>query len=87
VRLDEAGRKIHVTYVEGPFRHLNNHWVFLEHEEGCLIDFYVDFEFHSKILQKLMEALFHEAVRRMVGAFEARAHDIYGTPGEGSVRT
>ena len=87
VRLDDAGRKIHVTYVEGPFRYLNNHWVFMEHEEGCLIDFYVDFEFRSRILQKLMEALFFEAVRRMVDAFEARARDLYGGPGEGVVPT
>ncbi len=87
VRFDEAGRKIHVTYIEGPFRYLNNHWVFMEHEEGCLIDFYVDFEFRSRILQKLMEALFHEAVRRMVDAFEARARDLYGRPGECVVPT
>ncbi len=82
VRLDEAGRKIHVTYLDGPFKYLNNHWVFMEHEDGCLIDFYVDFEFRSRILQKLMEALFHEAVRRMVDAFEARAHDLYDRPDE-----
>jgi ribosome-associated toxin RatA of RatAB toxin-antitoxin module len=31
-------------------------------------------------MQTLMEALFHEAVRRMVGAFEARAGDLYGRP-------
>lgn len=87
VRLDEAGRKIHVTYAEGPFKHMNNHWVFLDHEDGCLIDFYVDFEFRSKLLQKLMEALFHEAVRRMVGAFEARAKELYGAAGGGAVAT
>ena len=80
VRLDEEARRIHVTYAEGPFKHLNNHWVFLEHEDGCLIDFYVDFEFRSRLLQKVIGALFHEAVRRMVGAFEARARDLYGMP-------
>lgn len=78
VDLDPAGRKIDVTYAEGPFRYLKNHWVFEPHPEGCLIDFYVDFEFRSKLLQKLMEALFHEAVRRMVRAFEARARALYG---------
>ena len=81
VRLDEIGRRIDVTYAEGPFRYLNNHWVFEPHPDGCLIDFYVDFEFRSKLLQKLVEALFHEAVRRMVGAFEGRARDLYGTAG------
>ncbi len=80
VRLDEEARRIHVTYAEGPFKHLTNHWVFLEHEEGCLIDFYVDFEFRSLLLQKVIGALFHEAVKRMVQAFETRAHALYGEP-------
>ena len=80
VRLDEAGRRIDVSYAEGPFKYLDNHWVFEDHPEGCVIDFYVDFEFRSKLLQKMMEALFHEAVRRMVGAFETRAHALYGDP-------
>lgn len=78
VGLDPDGRKIHVTYAEGPFKYLNNHWRFEEHQDGCVIDFYVDFEFKSKLLQKMIEALFHEAVRRMVAAFEARADDLYG---------
>ncbi len=80
VRLDEEGRRIDVAYIDGPFRYLNNHWVFEPHPDGCLIDFYVDFEFRSKILQKLMEVLFHEAVRRMVATFEARARALYGAP-------
>ena len=37
---------------------------------GTLLDFYVDFEFHSKILQSLIGALFNEAVRRMAHAFD-----------------
>jgi len=78
VSLDEAGRRIDVVYAEGPFKHLENHWRFEDHEEGCLIDFYVDFAFRSRLLQTLIEGLFHEAVRRMVGAFEARARDLYG---------
>jgi coenzyme Q-binding protein COQ10 len=80
VKLDEAGRRIDVAYVEGPFKYLNNHWIFEPHPEGCLIDFYVDFEFRSRILQKMMEALFHEAVKRMVRAFETRADALYGAP-------
>ena len=80
VALDPEGRKIHVTYAEGPFKYLNNHWRFEEHPDGCVIDFYVDFEFKSKLLQKMIEALFHEAVRRMVAAFETRADALYGHP-------
>jgi coenzyme Q-binding protein COQ10 len=76
---DRAGR-IDVTYLNGPFRYLNNHWLFEPAANGaCRIDFYIDFEFKSALLQKLMEAVFNEAVRRMVGAFESRARKIYGS--------
>ena len=47
---------------------------------GCRIDFFVDFEFKSRILQRVIEMLFHEAVRRMVAAFEGRARQLYGAP-------
>ena len=77
---DSAGR-IDVTYLNGPFRYLNNHWIFQPAGRGhCRIDFYIDFEFHSHLLQRLMGAVFNEAVRRMVSAFEARAREVYGPP-------
>ena len=75
-----TAQRIDVTYAEGPFKYLENHWVFEDHPDGCLIDFYVDFEFRNKLLQRVIEALFHEAVRRMVAAFETRARDLYGLP-------
>ena len=46
---------------------------------GCVIDFFVYFEFRSRMLQKIIEVLFNEAVKRMVSAFEARARKLYGT--------
>jgi coenzyme Q-binding protein COQ10 len=83
VALDPPDR-IDVTYAEGPFRRLNNHWVFERVPDGCCIDFYVDFEFKSRLMQKVIEMLFGEAVRRMVGAFEKRARDLYGAPVSGA---
>jgi coenzyme Q-binding protein COQ10 len=71
---------IDVSYSEGPFKYLTNHWYFVPQDEGCLIDFYVDFEFRSRFLQGIVKVLFNEAVKRMVGAFEARAHALYGEP-------
>ena len=73
--------QIDVEYINGPFRYLNNHWQFIEAEDGgAVIDFYVDFEFRSRMLQKLIGLLFNEAVSRMVSAFEARARQLYGDP-------
>ena len=69
--------KIDVEYINGPFRYLNNHWQFAPHPDGCLVDFYVDFEFKSKILQNLIGMLFNEAVHRMVAAFETRAQKLF----------
>lgn len=69
---------IHVEYLSGPMKHLSNHWRFLPQPDGsCIIDFYVDFEFKNPILQRLISVFFEEAVKRMVGAFEARAKDLY----------
>ncbi len=76
---------VDVEYIDGPFRYLNNHWRFDPAADGsCIVDFYVDFEFRSRILQNLIGLLFNEAVSRMVGAFEARARQLYG-PGGGPV--
>ena len=79
VTLDRPGMRVDVAYLDGPFRYLNNHWIFRDAGDGaCEIDFFVDFEFRSRLLQKLIGVLFNEAVRRMVASFETRAHDLYG---------
>ncbi len=52
VTLDPQAMRIDVEYAEGPFKYLRNHWKFLPHPQGCEIDFYVDFEFNSRLLQK-----------------------------------
>jgi coenzyme Q-binding protein COQ10 len=80
VTLDRAALGIDVSYVDGPFRHLRNHWTFSPHGDGhCRIDFHLEFEFSSVLLQKLIGVLFHEAVRRMVSAFEIRASALYSS--------
>ncbi len=71
---------IRVEYENGPFKHLVNRWDFAPHEQGCLVDFFVDFEFRSIILQKAIGVVFTEAVHRMVNAFLKRAETVYGVP-------
>jgi coenzyme Q-binding protein COQ10 len=71
---------IKVRYENGPFRYLNNQWKFQPDPRGCKVDFFVDFEFRSKLLQAAIGVVFNEAVRRMVNAFLKRAQDVYGAP-------
>ena len=79
VELDPDALEINVAYAEGPFKYLRNQWVFHPHPDGCEIEFYVDFEFNSRLLQSVIETLFTEAVKRMVRAFETRADSLYGS--------
>jgi len=74
---------IDVEYVDGPFRHLVNHWRFQAAEDGNAtdIDFFIEFEFRSRLLQRVATGVFHEAFRRMVRAFEQRAQALHGAAG------
>lgn len=74
----EPGR-IHIEYLRGPLKHLTNQWRFIREPDGsCLIDFSVEFEFSNIALQSLAKVFFEEVIKRMVGAFEERAQDVYG---------
>jgi coenzyme Q-binding protein COQ10 len=80
VKLDRPGH-VRVDYISGPLRRLDNDWHFRPTGDGgCEIDFSVDFEFRSKMFERLAGMFFGEAFKRMVGAFEARAEQIYGRP-------
>lgn len=70
-------RRINVEYVNGPFKFLTNTWCFTDSNNGCIVDFNVEFEFRSKIMQRLIGVVFQEAMRRIVKSFEQRADIIY----------
>jgi coenzyme Q-binding protein COQ10 len=72
--------RILVRYENGPFKYLKNRWDFRPDPRGTLVDFYVDFEFQSRLLQHAIGVVFQEAVRRMVNAFHKRAREVYGPP-------
>lgn len=79
VMLHPEARRIDVSYLDGPFRYLDNKWHFRPvGERECEVDFSVDFEFRNAVLQKVVGLMFHEAMQRIVRAFEARAADLYG---------
>ena len=69
---------IDVKYIDGPFRYLDNRWRFEETPEGgCAINFFIDYEFKSRILGAVMGSMFDRAFRMFAEAFEARADKIY----------
>ena len=71
--------QVDVEYIRGPFRYLNNHWVFESGAKGGVdVDFFVDFEFRSVLLQKAMAVVFAQAMERIINAFEKRAEELYG---------
>lgn len=74
--------EIYIEYLKGPLKNLRNKWQFIRQPDNtCLIDFSVEFEFSNVALQKLANMFFNEVVKRMVGAFEERARQLYG-PGK-----
>ncbi len=80
VTLDRPRLRIDVEYVDGPFRFLENRWIFRAADEGTDIDFNINYEFRNFALGMLMGAMFDRAFRKFTNAFEARARDIYGAP-------
>ncbi len=78
--------KIDVDFVDGPLDHLTNDWTFRpDGQGGCLVDFAVDFAFKNRVFEMLAGQMFDRALRRMIGAFEARAAALYAsTAGSGS---
>ncbi|AQZ52270.1 type II toxin-antitoxin system RatA family toxin [Martelella mediterranea] len=78
VLLNQAECKIDVSYVDGPFRFLDNRWRFEPEGEGaCAIQFYINYEFKNRILGAMMGSMFERAFRKFSEAFEARADEIY----------
>jgi coenzyme Q-binding protein COQ10 len=81
VVLKPAENIIDVKYLDGPFRYLTNQWHFTPTADGGTdIQFFIDYEFKSRILGAMMGAMFDRAFRMFSEAFEKRADVIYGRP-------
>jgi coenzyme Q-binding protein COQ10 len=77
--LDRTRMKIHIDYVDGPFREFENIWAFHDEAAGeCRVDFAAEYEFRSAMLGMLMGSMFEMAYRSISAAFETRADSIYG---------
>ena len=80
VLLNKTERIIDVKYIDGPFKYLDNRWSFeAMGEGGCSVNFFIDYEFKSRILGAVMGSMFDRAFRMFSEAFEKRADAIYAT--------
>lgn len=78
ITLDRSNLKILVEYLRGPFSNLENRWTFTSRgAEACDVEFFIAYEFKSRMLAMLMGAMFDAAFQRFAGAFEKRADAIY----------
>lgn len=76
---DASPGAVDVSLVSGPFHHLENNWRFKPCESGgCEVRFHVDFAFKSRLLDRLIGALFDRATLKMIHAFSTRAEALYG---------
>ncbi|MGB0747699.1 MAG: type II toxin-antitoxin system RatA family toxin [Magnetospiraceae bacterium] len=70
--------QIDVVYKDGPFKYLTSQWKFHPHDRGCQVEFQIDFEFRSGLLQRAIKLVFTDAVKVMTRSFERRARQVYG---------
>ena len=78
VTLDRPNLQILVEYLDGPFSRMENRWDFHPtSEKTCEVEFFIAYEFKSRMLGMLMGAMFEAAFRRFAEAFERRADTIY----------
>jgi coenzyme Q-binding protein COQ10 len=79
VTLDRANRKILVEYVSGPFSSLENRWGFEPRDgDACDVNFFIAYEFKSRMLGMMMGSMFDMVFAQLSSAFERRADVIYG---------
>ncbi len=71
--------KIELNLVDGPFSHLTGYWHFGDTDDGCKIDFELNFEISNKILAMFIGPLFEKTAGTMLEAFCKQAKKSYST--------
>ena len=74
VVVDTRRLTIVATSNQGPVKHIDNRWLFSVVRGGCDIDFHLDYQMSSRLLHMAMGSVFNIAVRKVMTAFEERAH-------------
>jgi coenzyme Q-binding protein COQ10 len=77
VRFNKDTDTIQVTNIEGPLKHLDNKWVFLEKDNSTEISFDIDFEIENKFLNIVMSKSFQYGLDKIADSFQKRANDLF----------
>lgn len=69
-----AGESIEMKLVRGPFRRLQGRWRFVPlGESACRIEFRLEYEISSKLLERVIGPVFQHIANTLVDAFVQRA--------------
>jgi coenzyme Q-binding protein COQ10 len=85
VRRDRTARRIDVQLLSGPFRKLRGVWNFRPHPTGTELEFDIEFEFKSRLLDRMLAVNLDPAVAQLISCFEGRARALY-TPVRGELK-
>ena len=76
VRFNKKNDTINVTNIDGPLKHLQNNWKFVETDNTTEVYFDVDFEIKNKFLNLLMEKSFEYGLNKIADAFQKEAEKL-----------
>ena len=75
----DAGGKISISLINGPFSYLEGVWNFMPlREDASKITLDLEFEMSGKFVSMAFGAVFHQICNTMVSSFTQRAKQVYG---------
>jgi coenzyme Q-binding protein COQ10 len=77
VKFNKNTDSIHVTNIEGPLKHLDNKWIFIEKDNFTEIYFDIDFEIENKFLNIVMSKSFQYGLDKIADSFQKRANNLF----------
>tara|TARA_B100001540_G_scaffold49878_1_gene44949 strand:+ start:1141 stop:1590 length:450 start_codon:yes stop_codon:yes gene_type:complete len=77
VKFNKKDDSIYVTNLDGPLKHLENKWHFIENNNITEVSFNVDFELKNHFLNIIMTKSFQFGLDKIADAFQKRAEDLF----------
>ena len=75
----QAPNWMNIRLLDGPLKQLDGHWKFIPlGEVACKIEFRLQYDFSSKLLEKALGPVFNHIANTFVESFVKRAQQRYG---------